>query len=174
MNKKLYRDTSHKILGGVAAGLAEYMNTDISIIRILFIITGFWHHFFGSAAILIYILLWIILPEKRSISQSPQGFMAGPPSSNPNDPNFEANYRVDESSENQQNFSPPQTPVSSNPHYQRNQIGGIILVIIGILFLTEEYVEWDFSFLDRYWPAGLIILGIILIISTNSSKNKTV
>jgi phage shock protein PspC (stress-responsive transcriptional regulator) len=58
---RLYRDTSDKMIGGVCAGIANYMNVDPAIIRLLFaIITfgGFGMGFF------IYILLWIILPAR--------------------------------------------------------------------------------------------------------------
>jgi len=173
MNRKLYRDTNHKILGGVASGLAEYMNTDVSIIRILFIITGFWHHFFGPVALLAYILLWIIVPDKNKIIQSPNGFMAGPPDPNPSD--FEVNYQVDENGKAIPHFkgSDSMNPELVHTNRQRNQIGGIILVIVGSLILVQEYVDWDFRFFDRFWPAGLIILGIVLVISTTQTKNQT-
>ncbi|HVG12453.1 MAG TPA: PspC domain-containing protein, partial [Flavisolibacter sp.] len=58
---RLYRDRSDKFLGGVCAGIASYMNVDPAIVRLLFAIVtlgGF------GAGILIYILLWIILPAK--------------------------------------------------------------------------------------------------------------
>ena len=58
---RLYRDTSDKMIGGVCAGIANYMNVDPAIIRLLFaIITfgGFGMGFF------IYILLWIVVPAR--------------------------------------------------------------------------------------------------------------
>ena len=58
---ELYRDTSDKMIGGVCAGIANYMNVDPAIIRLLFaIITfgGFGMGFF------IYILLWIVVPAR--------------------------------------------------------------------------------------------------------------
>lgn len=58
---RLYRDEADKILGGVCAGLANYLKIDSTIIRILFAIITFGG--FGSG-FLIYILLWIILPSK--------------------------------------------------------------------------------------------------------------
>jgi phage shock protein PspC (stress-responsive transcriptional regulator) len=58
---RLYRDSSDKLIGGVCSGLASYLNVDPAIIRLLFAIITFGG--FGSG-ILIYILLWIILPEK--------------------------------------------------------------------------------------------------------------
>ncbi|MFL5807950.1 MAG: PspC domain-containing protein [Flavisolibacter sp.] len=56
---RLYRDASDKLLGGVCSGIANYMNVDPAIVRLLFAIITFGG--FGTG-ILIYIILWIILP----------------------------------------------------------------------------------------------------------------
>jgi phage shock protein PspC (stress-responsive transcriptional regulator) len=58
---RLYRDSTDKFLGGVCAGIANYMNVDPAIVRLLFAIITFGG--FGMG-ILIYILLWIILPSR--------------------------------------------------------------------------------------------------------------
>jgi phage shock protein PspC (stress-responsive transcriptional regulator) len=56
----LYRDINDKILGGVCGGLAAYFKIDPSIIRVIFVVFTFS----GGAGILLYILLWIILPSR--------------------------------------------------------------------------------------------------------------
>lgn len=58
--QRLYRDQNDKVLGGVCGGIANYLRVDSSIIRILFVLLGFG----GGTGILIYFLLWIILPSK--------------------------------------------------------------------------------------------------------------
>ena len=58
---RLYRDANDKLLGGVCAGIANYMNVDPAVVRLLFAIITFGGFGFG---ILIYILLWIILPVR--------------------------------------------------------------------------------------------------------------
>jgi len=58
---RLYRDSSDKILGGVCSGLANYMNVDPAIIRILFAVITFGGFGFG---VLVYLLLWIVLPSR--------------------------------------------------------------------------------------------------------------
>ena len=58
MEKKLQRDTKHRVIGGVCAGLANYFGMDASLLRlllafmILFAGTGFW----------LYIILWLVMP----------------------------------------------------------------------------------------------------------------
>jgi phage shock protein PspC (stress-responsive transcriptional regulator) len=58
---RLYRDADDKIIGGVCAGIANYVNVDPAIVRLLFAIITFGGFGFGF---LLYILLWIILPAK--------------------------------------------------------------------------------------------------------------
>ncbi len=58
----LYRDANDKMIGGVCAGIANHLNIDPSIVRIIFAIITFGGFGFGF---LIYILLWIILPTKE-------------------------------------------------------------------------------------------------------------
>ena len=58
---RLYRDTSDKMIGGVCAGIANYMNVDPAIVRLLFAIITFGGFGMGF---LIYILLWIVLPAR--------------------------------------------------------------------------------------------------------------
>jgi phage shock protein PspC (stress-responsive transcriptional regulator) len=59
--RRLYRDSSDKFIGGVCSGIANYLNTDPAIIRILFAIITFGGFGLGF---LVYILLWMILPDK--------------------------------------------------------------------------------------------------------------
>ena len=59
---RLYRDTSDKILGGVCSGIANYLNVDPAIIRLLFAIITFGGFGFG---IFLYIVAWIILPARN-------------------------------------------------------------------------------------------------------------
>lgn len=60
-SRRLYRDTGDKFLGGVCSGFAGYINVDPAIVRILFAIITFGGFGLG---VLLYIILWIILPPK--------------------------------------------------------------------------------------------------------------
>ena len=62
--KTLYRDTDNKMLGGVASGLAEYMNWDVTLVRLAFVFCLFA----VQGSVLAYILAWIIIPRKNSTS----------------------------------------------------------------------------------------------------------
>lgn len=60
--RRLYRDESNKIIGGVCSGIANWLNIDPTVVRVLFAIISFGG--FGTG-FLIYILLWILLPAKN-------------------------------------------------------------------------------------------------------------
>ena len=59
--KRLYR-SKEKMVAGVCAGLADYINIDPTIMRILFVVIAFA----GGASLLAYLIMWIIVPEEKS------------------------------------------------------------------------------------------------------------
>lgn len=63
--KRLYRDPDNRVLGGVCGGLGAYFNTDPILFRIIFILI-----FFGmGSGLIIYIILWIAIPEASTTTQ---------------------------------------------------------------------------------------------------------
>jgi phage shock protein PspC (stress-responsive transcriptional regulator) len=63
--KRLYRHPNDKVIGGVCSGIAAYLNTDPALIRVLFVVLLFG---FGSG-LLLYIILWIVIPQAHSLDQ---------------------------------------------------------------------------------------------------------
>ncbi|HHJ10046.1 MAG TPA: PspC domain-containing protein [Bacteroidetes bacterium] len=63
--RRIYRDPDNRILGGVCGGLGAYFNVDPLVFRILFIAITL----VGGAGVLIYLILWIVVPEARTIVQ---------------------------------------------------------------------------------------------------------
>ena len=61
MEKKLKRDSKDKMVAGVASGLANYFELDVTWVRIAFGIAAF----FGGSGIWIYLILWIAVPEDK-------------------------------------------------------------------------------------------------------------
>ena len=57
--KRLYRQLKDKMLGGVCSGLAEYLEVDAVLFRVLFVIA----FFMGSMGLWLYIILWIVIPK---------------------------------------------------------------------------------------------------------------
>ncbi len=63
--KKMFRNPESKVLGGVAGGIAAFFGSDVILIRILFVVLGF----FGGLGIILYIILWISIPEAKTITE---------------------------------------------------------------------------------------------------------
>ena len=64
-NKRLYRDGDNKIFGGVAYGLGNYFGIDPAIVRVFFILSIF----FGGLGILAYLILWVSIPEAKTVGE---------------------------------------------------------------------------------------------------------
>lgn len=62
---KLYRDTQKGLIGGVLAGLGHYFKLDVVWIRIIFLVLLF---FYGTG-VLLYIIMWAIIPAARTSSE---------------------------------------------------------------------------------------------------------
>ncbi|MBT1697963.1 DUF2807 domain-containing protein [Fulvivirgaceae bacterium PWU4] len=71
--KKMFRDPERKVIGGVSGGVAAFLGIDILAVRILFIIFAFA----GGIGVLVYIVMWLVLPEARSLTDKMQ--MQGEP-----------------------------------------------------------------------------------------------
>ncbi len=66
--KKLFRNPEDRVIAGVASGIGAYFGTEVTIIRLIFVIT----FFFGGAGFLIYVIMWIITPEAKTITDKMQ------------------------------------------------------------------------------------------------------
>jgi phage shock protein PspC (stress-responsive transcriptional regulator) len=63
--RRMYRDPDTRVLGGVCGGMGAYWHIDPLIVRIIFLIA-----FFGyGIGLIIYLLLWIVIPEARTTAQ---------------------------------------------------------------------------------------------------------
>ena len=137
-NKRLERDLRNKAIGGVCAGLGNYFDTDPAFWRVLF----FLMFVFGGSGLLIYLILWAVMPSKKSYAT--------------------AEGTIDQI---------VNTEGSPDPKTRNgNMVAGLVLIGLGVLFLVGRYIpeiNWHTA-----WPILLIILGLVLIIPINSKKNE--
>lgn len=57
-NKRLYRSHKNQVIGGVAAGVAEYFDIDPTIVRIAWALLGMaW-----GTGVLVYLICWLVIP----------------------------------------------------------------------------------------------------------------
>lgn len=149
MAKELYRDKQRASIGGVCAGLADYFNVDVTLVRALFLVALFG---FGSG-VLLYIILWAVMPEKKVDFNATNG------------PTVD--YTVNDAGE-----AIPMDDAKQRKMKRKNNesvIGGLVLLTLGVIFLADEFVPW-FEF-DKLWPLILVAVGAGII--WNNSKNKS-
>lgn len=135
--ERLSRSVTDKVIGGVCGGLGEYFGIDVVLTRIVFVLLAL----FGGGGVLIYIILWIVMP-------------AGPiliPKNNETGPDFEGNTI-------NQDFTTPTTPAKSS---NTGLIAGIILILLGVLFLGDKLMPW-YNITDL-WPLLLVVVGVLII-----------
>ena len=64
-NRRLYRDPDNAILGGVASGLAAWFGVEPWLVRLLLVIFTLPFQVF----VIVYIILWIVLPKAETAAQ---------------------------------------------------------------------------------------------------------
>jgi phage shock protein C len=60
--KRLVRVEEGRMLAGVCTGLAAYLGVDSTVIRLIFVLLAV----FGGGGLLIYIILWLIMPMETT------------------------------------------------------------------------------------------------------------
>ena len=63
--RKLTRSTSERRIAGVCGGIAKYLNVDVTVVRILFLIALLC----GSLGFWAYLIVWIAAPEDNRLHQ---------------------------------------------------------------------------------------------------------
>jgi phage shock protein PspC (stress-responsive transcriptional regulator) len=148
MNRRLYRSRTDTILGGVAAGLASYLNTDPALVRIAWAILT---PLTGGAALLAYIVGWIVVPEEPARTPSASA-ETDPVTGAPVQPVADT--------------GPAWTP----PEALRQQAGnagvwvGVGLVALGVWFLAREYlpdINWGLI-----WPLVIVGIGALILVTS--------
>lgn len=149
-NRRLYRSAENRVIAGVSGGLAEYFDIDPVIIRIVFVALAL----FGGGGLLIYVVLWIVLPEQKLVKSGP-GTYRSFDSARTKDVNPEPS--VDMNTENTKGDGSHQDPFPS----RGSIIAGVILITLGSLFLIDNFVP-RINFGDL-WPFILVVIGLILL-----------
>lgn len=171
MNKKLYRDEQHRVLAGVCSGLAEYLEMDVTAVRLLWAFTSFIM-FVGFPA---YIIFWIVVPRKNYFGNfnNPTVDYTVPPQQ-PNEPftnippyKSSSPFSSDPFAGKPFNapFPPPPGPGLPKQRSHAGVIFGMVLILLGAIFLIDQLnilPDLDFA---NLWPLVLVAIGCALIVS---------
>ena len=164
--KRLYRSQNDRKIAGVAGGLAEYFDTDPTLFRLIFVILAVS----GGAGLLIYILLWIVTPERPYHLPYTQTANDPPPVDNPGQ---SSSWEPGSGSDTQPGPSAPQPEQPVVPSKPGGSLtGGLVLISIGLLFLAAELFP-EINFWEM-WPVVLIIAGAGLLIRAFVKRNDTI
>ncbi|WP_158797777.1 PspC domain-containing protein [Pedobacter sp. L105] len=181
MENRLLRNEHDKVIAGVSSGLATYMQVDVTIIRLLFVLSTI---FLVGTGILVYLVMWIVVPVNRDpaarFSQfndyfkkqgGNPGFTSPPPFSQPNpftaEPNAETKTNTTGDWQNPVDFK----TLPKNSDTGRT-IGGLFLLVIGLYFLMNEFDIIPYWFrLSKLWPLVFVAIGLSFILKAKRKNN---
>jgi phage shock protein PspC (stress-responsive transcriptional regulator) len=138
------------MIGGVCGGIAEYFDVDSTLIRLLAVLVVL----LGGAGVVAYIIAWIVIP-KNPEQESDEKF----------EKREKIKEKIKKGAENvieevKEHFESKE----SNHNAERNRRiwGGIIVIIIGVIFLSGSLFPWVAW--GNLWPLIVIALGIIIMV----------
>jgi phage shock protein C len=171
MEKRLFRNEYEKVLGGVSSGIAEYMEVDVTIVRLLFVLSTI---FLVGTGVLVYLVMWIVVPVNNDpakrfakFNEYNKGF------SNP----FEQKSNSQgwtSSSMHSDPFKMGRDDAEFRPLKKSSETGktvaGLVLLVMGIYFLMNEFNIIPFWFnVGKMWPLVFVAIGASFLLK---AKNK--
>ena len=165
--KRLVRDTSHGVIGGVAAGFGRYLDVDPVLVRLAFVLLFFANGF----GLLAYLICWVVVPRMdatapavspAATAAAEQGFQAV----------REAGSRVaDEvrSAAEGVRSAADSARLAAADRYRAQATVGSILVLAGALLLADNFgwLNWPhWANAATLWPLLLVGLGVGLIVKS--------
>ena len=149
MAKKLYRSRKDSVIAGVCAGIAEYFDIDLTLVRIVAVISIF----INGIGLIAYIIGWIFIPQNpEPLGEEKTGEKKGKVET------------IKEKAENvAREIGKEIRGDSGKDEHRKNSrlVGGLILVCLGLLFLASNFFPW-FGF-AKLWPVILVILGVVIL-----------
>ncbi|MEX0763278.1 MAG: PspC domain-containing protein [Dehalococcoidia bacterium] len=150
MTRRLQRSTSERMFAGVSGGIAEYLEVDPVLVRAIWVVLAFAT---AGTALIAYIVLWVLMPEADERSTTFTGAA---------DSTGETDTQLAQPSEETSDRGSGRT--SDEVHSRRLQTVGIVLVVMGILFLAGNLGLFDWLEWNVIWPTVLILLGVMMLV----------
>ena len=138
------------MIAGVCGGLAKYFTVDATLVRLVFLLMLF----LGGSGALLYIILWIIMPDDLRTSTSPQETV-------PTNTQEMVPATRDFGQSVGQAVGPSSGDVAQAAVRNGPIIFAAILIMLGVWFLLQNLLHID---LGQFWPVILIVIGLALLI----------
>lgn len=140
---KLFRSSDDRVLGGVCSGLGKFFQVDASIVRLIFVLIAI----FGGGGILLYMILWLIIPSDSSDSEISKE-------------NIEKN--VDEMKDKAKSFAKEMKINTAN--FNSRQLFGVMVLVFGVVLLMGSFGFVNLNHLMKFFPAIIIIIiGVAIL-----------
>lgn len=152
VNKKLYRSCDDKILGGVAAGIGEYLGIDPTLIRLVVALA-----FLSGFGFLAYILAWVIIPENPNCKD---------PKTGAEEIKAHAD-RVAEDIKNATKNESTKKTVQTTSNDFRFWLG-LVIVFFAVSLIFQNI--FGFALWHNFWPIILVAAGFVLIAGSLEKK----
>ncbi len=163
-SKKLYRDKEHGMLGGVAAGFGHYLNIDPLWVRILFLISP-WITF--GTFLIIYVILWILIPEAVTTTQKLE--MKGEPITISN---IEKKVKEGFDDISSKINSIDTQKIANNAKSGAEKIGSTLEEIISTIFkIFAKFIGALIVITASFALLGFIVAGIVMMFSSTMPDN---
>lgn len=178
MIDRLYRTRGDRMLGGVAAGVADYFLVDPTLVRVLWAVLAL---FSGGVLLVLYVVMWIVVPEEPleeavGSASTPEGATAGgtptggtTPGAVPVVRRLDADQR--RAARQRRRAERAARTEGSMRGLSAGAVFGIVLIVLGGWFLLEMLVPW--LDLGRLWPVFLIALGVIVLVTSLRPRGGT-
>jgi phage shock protein PspC (stress-responsive transcriptional regulator) len=146
-NKQLRRSRSNVMLGGVCAGLGDYLGLDPTLVRLFFVFLAFA----DGIGVFIYLILWVVLPSESA----PEGAT------------FDDHVRTgaQEIAQRARGVGEELRQGARQPTPQAGLVVGLALILLGGAFLLRNlnlpWLAW--MRFDVMWPVLLIAAGGLLL-----------
>lgn len=144
-SSRLYRSETNKMIAGVAGGLGEYFDIDPTIIRIIFIILAL----FQGSGVLIYIVMWVILPSRSQLASTNQTTVKD---------------NIDDIKSRAQSFAHSINLGKKTNTADSRFWWAVLIIALGFFFLFRNFGIFDALDLEKFWPIALIGLGLLFIL----------
>jgi phage shock protein PspC (stress-responsive transcriptional regulator) len=147
MERRLTRNTKGAVLGGVAAGFADYTEIDPVLVRLIFIVLCIA----GGSGLILYVVCWLIMPRD---DEQPAGGEAAqvPPADRFAGEVREAGERVVDNLRQ----------TAGSPGRGR-LIGGTVLILLGAILLIEQFLPSHWLTFSHLWPLVIIAVGVAVL-----------
>lgn len=136
--KILLRSKTNRLVGGVCAGIGDYFDIDPTLIRIIFVLITL----FGGSGLLLYLVLWLIIPSDKKSKVS-------------------VKENAEEIKEEAKDI------IEKGKYYAKKDEGryvfGLMLALIGVLFLLENFNIFRIEQIFKLWPLVLIIIAFGIV-----------